>query len=89
MRPDMTQNVSTNYEKLSGKCLTMSGMCLKTFGMSYFDSERGFCKKRSNEIWYFFFGPFFVLFGPPPPGGGRRDRLTVTNLRQYFKATKT
>ena len=42
IRPDMTQNVSTNYEKLSGKCLTMSGMCLKTFGMSYFDAERGF-----------------------------------------------
>ena len=83
----MTQNVSTNYEKLSGKCLTMSGMCLKTFGMSYFDAERGFCKKRSNEIWYFFFGPFFVLFGPPP-GGGKRDRLTVTNL-MYFELQNT
>ena len=75
----MTQNVSTNYEKLSGKCLTMSGMCLKTFWMSYFDAERGFCKKRSNEIWYFFL-VLFSSFLDPPPGGGKRDRLTVTNL---------
>ena len=76
----MTQNVSTNYEKLSGKCLTMSGMCLNMFGMSYFDSERGFWKKCSHDFWYFFFWSFFGLFRPPPPGGGNGDRLTVTNL---------
>ena len=62
MRPDMTQNVSTNYEKLSGKCLTMSGMCLKTFWMSYFDAERGFSNKCPRDFWYFFFGLFLVFF---------------------------
>ena len=50
----MTQNVSTNYEKLSGKCLTMSGMCLNTFGMSYFDAERSFGKNVPTVFGTFF-----------------------------------
>ena len=62
---------------MSRKCLDMSEMCLKTFGMCQNDFKRGFGRIKSNEIW----GLKKTKFGPTPPvGPGHQDRLTVMTL---------
>ena len=58
----------------------VSGTCQNMFRMIYFEAEDIFWKKWvlifDSKTWPKRDAP------PPPRGGGKRDRITVTNLRE-------